>query len=90
VLGYGSHPDPAAALAPALERARAVAAAAGRHLIFVGSICGTEADPQDLARQERQLAESGVILAPSNAQAARLAAMIASEAAALEHLRVRR
>ena len=83
VLGYGSHPDPAGALLPALERASQVAAKTGRGLLFVASICGTPADPQNLASQEERLAAAGVLLAPSNAQAARLAALIASQSAPL-------
>jgi FdrA protein len=90
VLGYGSHPDPAEALAPALVRARAVTEANGRHVVFVGSVCGTAADPQGLSRQEAQLASSGVILAPSNAQAARLAALIAAEVMNVSPLEVSR
>jgi FdrA protein len=80
VLGYGSHPDPTAELVPAIEQARARAAGPGRPLIVVGSVCGTPADPQDLARQEARLEAAGVLLAPSNAAAARLAALIAEEA----------
>jgi succinyl-CoA synthetase alpha subunit len=74
VLGYGSHPDPAGALEPALEQARARAEQAGRRLLFIGSVCGAAADPQDPAAQEARLAAAGVLLAPSNAQAAHLAA----------------
>jgi FdrA protein len=44
----------------------------------VATVCGTAADPQDLARQEAALREAGVLLAESNAQAVRLAARIAS------------
>jgi succinyl-CoA synthetase alpha subunit len=76
VLGYGSHADPAGAIAPAIERAQQVAAEAGRPLAIVASVCGTGADPQGLERQEAALREAGVVLAPSNAQAARLAARI--------------
>jgi len=76
VLGYGAHPDPAEALVPAVEQARAVALEAGRALAVVAFVCGTVTDPQDLARQESKLAAAGVTLAPSNAEAARLAAML--------------
>lgn len=69
VLGYGSHADPAGALLPALAEAGSV--------VVVGSVCGTANDPQGLARQTATLREAGVIVAPSNAQAARLAALIA-------------
>jgi FdrA protein len=76
VLGYGSHPDPASELVPAIHRARAAAAAQGRNVAFVGQICGTAADPQDLARQARALGDAGLILADNNAEAVRLAAAI--------------
>jgi len=80
VLGYGSHLDPAGALAPTIVETRRRAAAAGRHLAVVASVCGTESDPQGLGRQEQILADAGVLLASSNARAARLAAGIAAGA----------
>ena len=42
VLGYGAHPDPAAELAQAVRKARAIAGADGRELLFVASVTGTE------------------------------------------------
>jgi len=77
VLGYGAHPDPATEMAPAIHRAREIAMAGGRHLLFVASVCGTVGDPQNLSRQEAALQNAGVLLAESNAQAARLAAAVA-------------
>jgi len=79
VLGYGAHPDPAGALIPALDRARERGAQSGRVVAFVASVCGTPADPQNLARQEDRLRAAGVILARSNAEAARLAARLAAD-----------
>jgi hypothetical protein len=76
VLGYASHPDPGGALVPAVSEAQAVARAAGREMVFVASVCGTERDPQGLAGQERALRDAGVLLAPSNARAADLAARV--------------
>jgi FdrA protein len=76
VLGYGAHPDPAGAIAGAIREARQLAADMGRHLVFVGSICGTEADPQRLSRQEATLRDVGVLVLPDNASAARLAGLI--------------
>jgi FdrA protein len=70
VLGYGVHPDPAGEVLPALREARSVA--------VIASVCGTDADPQGLGRQVRALREAGVTVMPSNAQAARLAALIVS------------
>ena len=69
VLGRGAHPDPAGALVPAIEEASAVAKSNGRRLVFVGFVCGTEADPQRLSAQEAALARAGVIVEPSNAAA---------------------
>ncbi|HEX9988186.1 MAG TPA: acyl-CoA synthetase FdrA [Chloroflexia bacterium] len=78
VLGYGAHPDPAGVLSGVVKEARERAAAGGRNLVVVTSICGTDGDPQGLEGQRRALSEAGVVLAPSNAAAARLAASIAS------------
>jgi FdrA protein len=77
ILGYGAHPDPAGELIPALERARVEARAQRRGLAVVASVVGTEADPQGRAAQVAKLAAHGVLVMPSNAQAARLAARIA-------------
>jgi FdrA protein len=82
VLGYNAHPDPAGALVPALGEARQEAARAGRQVTIVATVCGTPADPQDLDRQEASLAAAGVLLAPSNAQAAKLAARLVDGSAA--------
>ena len=62
---------------PAIEAARAAAAKGKRRIAFVGSVCGTDADPQGLARQEAALRKAGVVLAASNAAAVRIAAAIA-------------
>jgi FdrA protein len=77
ILGYGAHGDPAGALAPVLAAARARAAAAGRYLPVVVSICGTEGDPQGLRQQDAALRAAGALVYPTNAQAARAAAAIA-------------
>ena len=74
VLGYGAHADPVGELLPAIERARA------RPVAVVASVCGTHADRQGLGRQTDALQRTGVIVMPSNAQAARLAGMIATRA----------
>ena len=66
VLGHGSHPDPAGELAETLGDL-----AKGRPVI--AHVCGTDADPQDASRQEATLREAGVVVAPTNAAAARLA-----------------
>jgi FdrA protein len=67
VLGHGAHRDPAGALAPALEPLAGA-------LPVVARVCGTRGDPQDRDKQEQHLRDAGVVVAPSNASAARLAA----------------
>ena len=81
VLGYGANADPAGALASAIGPAREEAARDGRRFAVVASVCGTSRDPQDLVAEEARLADAGVILAPSNARAALLAARIVAPAA---------
>ncbi|AZR72676.1 hypothetical protein BBF96_04290 [Anoxybacter fermentans] len=76
VIGYGSHHDPAGELVPILKKAKEVYRERGGYLSIVASVCGTEEDPQNLMEQKGKLEEIGVIVMPSNAQAARLAAMI--------------
>jgi FdrA protein len=76
VIGYGSNDDPAGALIPSIRDARRTAQAAGGHLAVVAHVCGTDLDPQGLARQEDALRAEGVLVEPTNAQAARLAGLI--------------
>jgi FdrA protein len=71
VLGHAANPDPAAELAPAISAARATAAADGRELAVVVSLCATHDDPQDPRRQAEQLHEAGASVWLSNAAAAR-------------------
>ncbi|MFL6137120.1 MAG: FdrA family protein [Frankiaceae bacterium] len=71
VLGHGAHPDPAAELAPAVRAARAAAAAQGRRLAVVVSLCGTRGDPQGYDRQAAALRDAGAWVLLSNAAAAR-------------------
>ncbi|MEG1491404.1 MAG: acyl-CoA synthetase FdrA [Oscillospiraceae bacterium] len=74
VLGYGSHEDPAGALAAAIKTANEEIK--GRHITYIASICGTEEDFQIRSQQEAKLRAAGVIVMNSNAQAAKLAAKI--------------
>lgn len=71
VLGHGSHPDPAAELAPAIASALEGAAQPA----VVVSLTGTAGDPQGFDRQAARLAESGAQVHLSNAGAARAAAL---------------
>jgi hypothetical protein len=78
VLGYGSEQDPAARLALAISRAIGTAAAGGRTLTVVVSLCGTAGDPQNRAAQATALAHAGADVYLSNAAAARAAARAAA------------
>jgi FdrA protein len=68
VLGHGAHPDPASELAPAIAAARAE-----RDLPVVVSLIGAARDPQQPARQARELQAAGAHVFASNAHAARFA-----------------
>ena len=68
VLGHGAHPDPASELGPAIAAARERSGAAA-----VVSLIGAAGDPQDPARQARELQAAGAHVFASNAQAARFA-----------------
>ena len=76
VLGHAADPDPAASMAPAISAAVDVAAAAGRELSVVVSLCGTADDPQDREAQAAALVAAGAWVFASNASAARAAASL--------------
>lgn len=73
VLGYGSHEDMAGALLPVIEKTQSEAAAQGKSLYFVATVCGTEQDPQNYQEQKAKLERAGVIVKDSNNQAVRTA-----------------
>jgi FdrA protein len=68
VLGYGAHHDPAGVLVKNNFARKVV----------VASVTGTEGDPQRWSRQVAILHAAGVVVAPSNAHAAELAASLVS------------
>ena len=84
VLGHGAHADPASVMVPAIEAARARAAKGGRRIAFVGFICGTAADPQDLGNQTKSFEQAGVLLGQSNADAVAMAAALAAPLAPVD------
>ena len=67
VIGYGAHADPARLLVNVLKGRKA-------RTLVIASVTGTEGDPQVYSRQVRVLKKAGVVVAASNAAAARLAA----------------
>ena len=76
VLGYGAHMDMAGALSKCIVAAKSLAEARRGYLSVVASVCGTQKDPQNYGEQVKKLKDCGVVVMPSNAQAARLAAFI--------------
>lgn len=73
VLGYGSHPDMAGALADVIKEAIQTAKENERELYFVATVCGTAHDPQNYQAAINKLKEYGVLVEESNARAVRLA-----------------
>ncbi len=73
VLGYGSHPDPASELAPAIESAIKSASKNNRRLDVVITLSGTDLDPQDMAAQREVLEKAGGKVYLSSDQAVRYA-----------------
>jgi succinyl-CoA synthetase alpha subunit len=75
VLGDCAHPDPAGALRPALNEARA--RRRGRSLAVVAHVVGTDQDPQGLEKQEQALRDLGAVVCASNRLAAETARSLA-------------
>jgi succinyl-CoA synthetase alpha subunit len=73
VIGDGSHLNPLEALVPALEKVFAQK----NPPMVVTSITGTDEDPQGRTQIKETLEAMGALVLPSNAQAAKMAAMIA-------------
>jgi len=71
VIGYGSHEDPATEIARAIGKARAVKDDLG--VCIIASVCGTDEDSPSRSDQIKKLQSAGVVVMPSNAQAAMLA-----------------
>jgi succinyl-CoA synthetase alpha subunit len=70
ILGAISSADPVGDLLDAVNGAKSSALARGDHLCIVASVCGTGEDAQGLEAQSKMLREAGVLVFPSNAQAA--------------------
>lgn len=72
VLGYGSHPDPAAELAPVIRRA-------SKRVFVVAGVTGTIGDPQNRARVVEILREAGAHVQLTNTAACKLAGYLTAE-----------
>lgn len=70
VLGYGSHPNPARELAPAIAQARK------RNIQVIAVVIGTDQDPQNLSAQVEQLTQAGAHVEVDHARAVRIAGRI--------------
>jgi FdrA protein len=73
VIGFGSHPNPASELAPAVAKAKEIAAKAGRFLEVVAVVTGTDEDPQNFEDQIAQLKQAGAWVDTSNEKVVRYA-----------------
>jgi FdrA protein len=76
VIGYGSHPNPASELAPAIADARALAKKNGRYLLVAAVVTGTDEDPQNLNEQIQLLKNAGAWVSTSNEDVVRYAGRI--------------
>jgi len=79
VIGYGAGADPAGDLVPVIESAKQAAAACGNSLAVVAYVCGTGQDEQNKEAQVAKLRQAGILVARTNAEAARLARTIVGE-----------
>jgi len=78
VLGYGSHINPALEMVPAIQKAQMLAAQAQREIIFVAYVCGSAQDPQGTEKQTQQFRDAGVLVFPSNVEAAEFTGAVIS------------
>jgi FdrA protein len=81
-LGWGSHENPVLDMQEAFTKWNLL----NRKVPIVAHVCGTELDPQDLDTSISELSSNGVYVMPSNAQAARLAALITTRTQSLKGL----
>ena len=74
ILGDIASPDPVGDLVEVIREARSIADRRGGCLTVVASICGTDQDAQGLEKQRKMLEGAGVLVFPSNLQAAKVCA----------------
>ncbi len=85
ILGSISSPDPVGDLMDAIREAREKTNRRGGCLTVVASICGTDQDPQGLEHQKMLLEQAGVLVFPSNFQAAHFCAKLLLSASRGKH-----
>jgi hypothetical protein len=69
ILGYNASMEPVTELLEAISEAKRVIECRDEKLTVVGSVCGTDGDPQILDLQIKLLKEAGVFVFQSNAKA---------------------
>ncbi len=73
VLGYGCNDDPAGEIVQTIKATIARDKLGEGDAMVIASICGTHGDPQNYLAQKEKLTSCGVIVAQTNALAAKLA-----------------
>lgn len=76
VIGYGTSEDPAGEVVSVIEQAKQAARKIGNTLTVVAYVCGTDQDEPGREAQAAKLRAAGILVAKTNAEAARLAGMI--------------
>lgn len=76
IFAVSAHPDPVGVVLNDLKKIMEDARLRGGKLAVVASICGTDADFQNLEEQRRKLIDAGVYVCHTNRQAADLASRI--------------
>jgi FdrA protein len=86
ILGAISSRDPVGDLLPSIVRAQEAQRRRGAQLCVAASVCGTDGDAQGLQAQRQTLADAGVAVLHSNAQAAAFCREAMLLLAAREHV----
>ncbi len=76
ILTPPGHMDPVGFVLDDIRKAQAQTAAAGRQIVFVASVLGTDADFQNVNDQRKKLEDAGVLVCKTNRRAAMLAGEI--------------
>lgn len=76
ILTPPGHMDPVGYVLDDIRKAQELARDAGRHIVFVASVLGTDADFQNVSAQRKKLAHAGVLVCRTNHQAALLSGEI--------------
>lgn len=79
VLGYGSHKNMAAQLAPAIEKFLAAKKDAGQEVVVLATVVGTDKDVQGYDSQRRILEGAGAVICDTNDQMVRTALNLIGE-----------